>query len=118
MLRASEAVSRGVWLKDSGKFGKSGCGGSKPLIPNTATLLTSSAKIEPSRAHRLVGQFVEIHARYDAIAKCLILVSPAVPLGYDAVDRKLKIYTEEAKTVRWLYETYLELGRGLINAQP
>jgi len=34
----------------------------------------------------------------------------AVPLGYDAVDRKLKINVEEAKTVRRLFELYLELG--------
>jgi len=31
-------------------------------------------------------------------------------LGYDAIDRKLKINAEEAKTVRWLFEHYLELG--------
>ncbi|BAQ16684.1 MULTISPECIES: recombinase family protein [Methyloceanibacter] len=34
----------------------------------------------------------------------------AVPLGYDAVDRKLKINAEEAKTVRRLFALYLELG--------
>jgi site-specific DNA recombinase len=34
----------------------------------------------------------------------------AVPLGYDPVDRKLKINTEEAKTVSRLFELYLELG--------
>jgi site-specific DNA recombinase len=34
----------------------------------------------------------------------------AVPLGYDAVDRKLKVNAEEAKTVRRLFELYLELG--------
>src|SRR6476619_1428838 len=31
----------------------------------------------------------------------------AVPLGYDAVNRKLRINTEEAKTVRLLFELYL-----------
>ena len=34
----------------------------------------------------------------------------AVPLGYDAVNRKLRINTEEAKTVRLLFELYLKLG--------
>ena len=33
-----------------------------------------------------------------------------VPLGYDAVDRKLVPNTTEAATVRWLFETYVELG--------
>jgi DNA invertase Pin-like site-specific DNA recombinase len=33
-----------------------------------------------------------------------------VPLGYDAIDRKLKVNTEEAKTVRQLFTLYLELG--------
>jgi DNA invertase Pin-like site-specific DNA recombinase len=33
-----------------------------------------------------------------------------VPLGYDAVDRKLKINEREAKIIRWLFATYLELG--------
>jgi site-specific DNA recombinase len=34
----------------------------------------------------------------------------AVPLGYDAVNRKLKINAEEAKMVRLLYALYLKLG--------
>ncbi|BAQ16621.1 hypothetical protein GL4_1163 [Methyloceanibacter caenitepidi] len=34
----------------------------------------------------------------------------AVPLGYDAVDRKLRINAEEAQTVRRLFALYLELG--------
>jgi site-specific DNA recombinase len=34
----------------------------------------------------------------------------AVPLGYDAVDRKLKINTEEAKMVGLLFTLYLKLG--------
>ena len=34
----------------------------------------------------------------------------AVPLGYDAVDRKLKINSEEAKMVRLLFTLYLKLG--------
>ena len=34
----------------------------------------------------------------------------AVPLGYDAIDRKLRINAEEAKTVRLLFELYLKLG--------
>ncbi|WP_108681338.1 recombinase family protein [Methyloceanibacter sp. wino2] len=34
----------------------------------------------------------------------------AVPLGYDAIDRKLKINADEAKTVRHLFALYLELG--------
>ena len=33
-----------------------------------------------------------------------------MPLGYDAVDRKLRINAEEAKTVRLLFELYLKLG--------
>ena len=33
-----------------------------------------------------------------------------VPLGYDAVNRKLRINSEEAKTVRLLFELYLKLG--------
>lgn len=33
-----------------------------------------------------------------------------VPLGYDAVNRKLRINEEEAKTVRLLFELYLKLG--------
>ena len=34
----------------------------------------------------------------------------AVPLGYDAVNRKLKINAEEAKMVRLLFTLYLKLG--------
>jgi DNA invertase Pin-like site-specific DNA recombinase len=34
----------------------------------------------------------------------------AVPLGYDAINRKLRIKAEEAKTVRLLFELYLKLG--------
>ena len=34
----------------------------------------------------------------------------SVPLGYDAVDRKLVINAEEAKTVRLIFELYLKLG--------
>jgi hypothetical protein len=34
----------------------------------------------------------------------------AVPLGYDAVNRKLNIHEEEAKTVRQLFDLYLKLG--------
>ena len=33
-----------------------------------------------------------------------------VPLGYDAVNRKLRINAEEAKRVRLLFELYLKLG--------
>ncbi|MCB1464449.1 MAG: recombinase family protein [Nitratireductor sp.] len=33
-----------------------------------------------------------------------------VPLGYDAIDRKLVINQKEATTIRWLFDTYLELG--------
>ena len=33
-----------------------------------------------------------------------------VPLGYKAEDKKLVINQAEAKTVRWLFKTYLELG--------
>lgn len=33
-----------------------------------------------------------------------------VPLGYDAVDKKLVINQEEAKTVRYIFDRYLELG--------
>ena len=33
-----------------------------------------------------------------------------VPLGYDAVNRKLRINAEEAKTVRLLFDLYLKLG--------
>jgi DNA invertase Pin-like site-specific DNA recombinase len=34
----------------------------------------------------------------------------AVPLGYDAVNRKLRVNPEEAKAVRLLFELYLKLG--------
>ncbi|MEM8539919.1 MAG: recombinase family protein [Pseudomonadota bacterium] len=33
-----------------------------------------------------------------------------VPLGYKSEDKKLVVHQEEAKTVRWLFEKYLELG--------
>ena len=33
-----------------------------------------------------------------------------VPLGYDVVNRKLRINTEEAKSVRLLFDLYLKLG--------
>jgi DNA invertase Pin-like site-specific DNA recombinase len=33
-----------------------------------------------------------------------------VPLGYDTVDRKLRVNAEEAKTVRLLFDLYLRLG--------
>lgn len=32
------------------------------------------------------------------------------PLGYDVVDRKLVVNAEEAKTVRWIFQRYRELG--------
>ena len=34
----------------------------------------------------------------------------SVPLGYDAVNRKLRINAEEAKTVQLLFDLYLKLG--------
>jgi site-specific DNA recombinase len=34
----------------------------------------------------------------------------AVPLGYDAVNRKLRVNEQEAKTVQLLFELYLKLG--------
>jgi DNA invertase Pin-like site-specific DNA recombinase len=34
----------------------------------------------------------------------------AVPLGYDAINRKLRINEEEAKTVRLLFDLYLKFG--------
>ena len=34
----------------------------------------------------------------------------SVPLGYKVEDKKLIINNEEAKTVKWLYQRYLELG--------
>jgi DNA invertase Pin-like site-specific DNA recombinase len=34
----------------------------------------------------------------------------AVPLGYDGVNRKLRINADEAKTVRLLFDLYLKLG--------
>jgi site-specific DNA recombinase len=34
----------------------------------------------------------------------------AVPLGYDAINRKLKVNAEEAQTVRLLFTLYLKLG--------
>ena len=33
-----------------------------------------------------------------------------VPLGYDAIDRKLVVNPKEAATIRWLFETYSKLG--------
>jgi DNA invertase Pin-like site-specific DNA recombinase len=39
-----------------------------------------------------------------------IWMGGAVPLGYDAVNRKLRIISEEAKTVLLLFELYLKLG--------
>jgi site-specific DNA recombinase len=35
----------------------------------------------------------------------------SVPLGYDAVNRKLKVNAEEAKIVQLLFDLYLKLGR-------
>jgi len=32
------------------------------------------------------------------------------PLGYDVVDRKLVVNAEKAKTVRWMFQRYRELG--------
>lgn len=32
------------------------------------------------------------------------------PIGYDAVDRKLIVHTQEAKTVKHIFERYIELG--------
>ena len=39
-----------------------------------------------------------------------IWMGGTVPLGYDAVNRKLRINAEEAKRVRLLFELYLKLG--------
>jgi DNA invertase Pin-like site-specific DNA recombinase len=37
-------------------------------------------------------------------------VGGVVPLGYQAKDRKIRIVTDEAKTVRHIYRRYLDLG--------
>jgi site-specific DNA recombinase len=37
-------------------------------------------------------------------------IGGVVPLGYEVKDRKLIVNQAEAETVRWLYQTYLEIG--------
>ena len=40
-----------------------------------------------------------------------------VPLGYRVENRKLVIEPEEAKTVRWLFDRYLELNRFVLSSR-
>src|SRR3974377_1426786 len=50
------------------------------------------------------------HAKSSASKRKGLWVGGVVPLGYHAKDRKITVTEEEAKTVRHIFQRYLELG--------
>ncbi|MFC4349198.1 recombinase family protein [Kordiimonas lipolytica] len=70
----------------------------------TLNVLLSFAQFE----REVTGE--RIRDKIAASKKKGIWMGGPVPLGYDLRDRKLYINEGEARTVRWLFETYLDLG--------
>lgn len=59
-----------------------------------------------------------IRDKIAALKKKGMWMGGPVPLGYDAIERKLVINEEEAETIRALFKLYLELGTvGLVKEQ-
>ncbi len=70
----------------------------------TLNVLLSFAQFE----REVTGE--RIRDKIAASKKKGIWMGGPVPLGYDLRERRLYINTEEARTVRWLFQTYLDLG--------
>jgi len=70
----------------------------------TLNVLLSFAQFE----REVTGE--RIRDKIAASKKKGIWMGGFVPLGYDAVERKLLINAQEAKTVRYIYQRYLNIG--------
>ena len=70
----------------------------------TLNVLLSFAQFE----REVTGE--RIRDKIMASKKLGMWMGGVVPLGYEAAGRTLTINDEEAKTVRWIFERYLELG--------
>jgi len=70
----------------------------------TLNVLLSFAQFE----REVTGE--RIRDKIAASKKKGIWMGGPVPLGYDLRDRKLYVNEDEAETVRWLYDSYLQLG--------
>ncbi|WP_269514028.1 recombinase family protein [Brevundimonas subvibrioides] len=70
----------------------------------TLNVLLSFAQFE----REVTGE--RIRDKIAASKKLGMWMGGGLPLGYDAAGRTLTINEEEAKTVRWVFERYLELG--------
>jgi DNA invertase Pin-like site-specific DNA recombinase len=70
----------------------------------TLNVLLSFAQFE----REVTGE--RIRDKIAASKKLGMWMGGGLPLGYDAAGRTLAINEEEAKTVRWVFERYLELG--------
>ena len=70
----------------------------------TLNVLLSFAQFE----REVTGE--RIRDKIAASKKLGMWMGGVVPLGYEAAGRTLTINDEEAKTVRWIFERYLELG--------
>lgn len=70
----------------------------------TLNVLLSFAQFE----REVTGE--RIRDKIAASKKLGMWMGGSLPLGYDAAGRTLTINEEEAKTVRWVFERYLELG--------
>jgi DNA invertase Pin-like site-specific DNA recombinase len=70
----------------------------------TLNVLLSFAQFE----REVTGE--RIRDKIAASKKLGMWMGGGLPLGYDAAGRTLTINEDEAKTVRWVFERYLELG--------
>ncbi|WP_395650441.1 recombinase family protein [Brevundimonas sp.] len=70
----------------------------------TLNVLLSFAQFE----REVTGE--RIRDKIAASKKLGMWMGGGLPLGYDAAGRTLTINEEEAKTVRWVFQRYLELG--------
>ena len=70
----------------------------------TLNVLLSFAQFE----REVTGE--RIRDKIAASKKLGMWMGGTLPLGYDAAGRTLSINAEEAKTVRWIFDRYLEVG--------
>ncbi len=70
----------------------------------TLNVLLSFAQFE----REVIGE--QIRDKVAASKRKGIWTGGSIPLGYEVRDRRLMINTEEAQTVRYIFERYLELG--------
>ncbi|RZJ45398.1 MAG: recombinase family protein [Brevundimonas sp.] len=70
----------------------------------TLNVLLSFAQFE----REVTGE--RIRDKIAASKKLGMWMGGCLPLGYDAAGRTLKINQEEARTVRWIFDRYLEVG--------